>query len=77
MLWLALAAQKFGKRPSELAEIPCPNAALDFDLACAYRLEIHETECRKAQAQFIAYEVSKLFGEAEGTQQEEQAAEVW
>jgi hypothetical protein len=37
-------------------------AALDFDLACAFRLEIYEGKCREAQAKLIAYEVGKLFG---------------
>jgi hypothetical protein len=37
-------------------------AALDFDLACALRLEMYEGKCRQEQAQLIAYEVSKLFG---------------
>lgn len=64
-------------RPSELAEIPCPNAALDFDLACAFRLEIYETERRKAQAKFIAYEVSKLFGDGSSEGSSDTSAEVW
>jgi hypothetical protein len=35
---LALAAQKFGSRPSELAGLRDPVLALDFDLAAAARL---------------------------------------
>lgn len=38
-------------------------AALDFDLACAFRLEIYENECRKAEAKLVAYEVGKLFSD--------------
>ncbi len=36
-------------------------AALDFDLACAYRLDLYDGECRKAQAVLIAAEVLKGF----------------
>ena len=37
-LFLAVAAQKFGCRPSELAGLRDPVLALDFDLAAAARL---------------------------------------
>lgn len=39
---------------------------LQFNLACAFRLEIYEGECRKTQPKLIAYEVSKMFGSSEG-----------
>jgi hypothetical protein len=35
---------------------------LDFDFACAYRLDLYERDARKQQAQMIAMEVSRLFG---------------
>ena len=41
-LLLALAAQKFGCRPSSMAVIRDPVLALDFDLAAAARLLIAE-----------------------------------
>jgi len=37
-LLLAMAAQKFGARPSELVGLGDPVLALDFDLAAAARL---------------------------------------
>ena len=40
-------------------------AKLSFDLTCAYRLVLHDNECRKGQAKLIAYEVSKLFADGE------------
>ena len=40
-------------------------AALDFDLTCAFRLEIHDRQCREAQAKLIAIEVSKIFSKPE------------
>jgi hypothetical protein len=63
VLWLALTAKLAGQRPSELADIRDDIAALDFDLACAFRHEIYETEKAKTLAKLIAYEVSKLFGD--------------
>jgi len=41
-LLLAMAAQKFGSRPSSLAVIRDPVLALDFDLAAAARLLMAE-----------------------------------
>lgn len=40
-------------------------ACLDFNLACATRLEIYDGQLREHQAKLIAYEVSKLFGGAD------------
>ncbi len=34
-------------------------AALDFDLACAYRLELYDKQCRKEQAKQIIIELSE------------------
>ena len=45
-----------------MAGIEDEMAKLDFDLACAFRLILHDNECREGQAKLIAYEVSKLFG---------------
>jgi hypothetical protein len=59
VLWLALAGRSSGTRPSQLAEIDDPIAALDFDLACAFRLEIYDADCRKAQAKLNVIEISK------------------
>lgn len=71
-----MAAKLGGARPSELAGIICPNAALDFDIACAYRLEIYDAEVRhegmKALSKLTAYEVSKIF-----SSEEEAATETW
>lgn len=59
---------------------------LDFNLACAFRLELHETEKMKTQAKLIAYEVSKMFGSGEsddesvspnGDPYADAATEVW
>jgi hypothetical protein len=43
-----------------LAGIKDEMAALDFDLACAFRLEIYDNKCRHDQAKLIAYEVGKM-----------------
>ena len=79
MLWLALTAAKFGKLPSELADIQDDIAALDFNLACGYRLELHEMEKAKTNAKLIAYEVSKLFGDGSDDDGDidTSGAEVW
>lgn len=66
MLWLSLTAKLAGQPPSKLAGIKDEMAALDFDLACAFRLEIYEGERMKANARLIAYEVSKIFGDSGG-----------
>lgn len=89
MLFLALTAKLAGQRPSELAGIEKffdkdDAGVLDFNLACAYRLELHENERMKTQAKLIAYEVSKLFGDGGGDDSEnvsdpysDSATEVW
>ena len=78
-LWLALAGRNSGTRPSDLAGITCENAALDFDITCAFRLELHDAEVRKTQAKLIAYEVSKIFGDGSETTDdvEDGDVEVW
>jgi hypothetical protein len=43
-LLLAMAAERFGSRPSRLAGLDDPVLALDFDLAAAARLLQHERE---------------------------------
>jgi hypothetical protein len=48
-----------------LAGISDENAALDFDLACTVRLNAYHMERDENRAKLIAYEVSKLFGDAE------------
>lgn len=48
-----------------MAGIRCPNAALDFDLACTIRLQQYDLEAVETQAKRIAYEVSKIFGSGE------------
>ena len=54
MLWVALTAQAFGKRPSELLELKEPwGTRLDFDFACAYRLDLYERDKRKQLAKMI------------------------
>ena len=65
VLWLSLTAKLAGQRPSDLAGIKDEIAALDFDLACSFRLEIYEGEKMKTTAKLIAYEVSKIFGDGE------------
>jgi hypothetical protein len=50
-----------GTRPSLLAGVDDEMAALDFDLACAVRLDIYDGEARKASAILIAQEVAKVF----------------
>jgi hypothetical protein len=60
-LWLAQAARMSGTRPSLLAGVDDEMAALDFDLACAVRLDIYDGEARKATAILIAQEVAKVF----------------
>ena len=86
-LWLSLAARNSGSRPSDLAGIDDDIAALDFDLACAFRLEIYDNDKLKTQAKRIAYEVSKIFGDgsedddgdeaASSDRFKESKAEVW
>jgi hypothetical protein len=46
MLWLALTARNGGARASSLLDIADKLTALDFDLACALRLQIFENERR-------------------------------
>lgn len=55
-------------------------AALDFDLACSYRVLLHEMEMQKGMAKLIAYEVSKIFGDGssgDGDVIDTSGAEVW
>ena len=55
-------------------------AALDFDLACSYRVLLHEMEMQKGMAKLIAYEVSKIFGDGSGSEPatfDTSGAEVW
>ncbi len=56
-------------------------AALDFDLACSYRVLLHELEMQKGMAKLIAYEVSKIFGDGpsggDGDVIDTSGAEVW
>lgn len=47
---LAIAAQKFGSRPSAMALIRDPVLALDFDLAAAARLLLAEREAPSPDA---------------------------
>ncbi len=79
MLWLSLTAKLAGQRPSELAGIADEMAALDFDLACAFRMEIYEGETRKTEAKLIAYEVSKIFGDGSSGDNSEDfsEAQIW
>ena len=63
-MWLALTGRNSGTRPSELAGIPCENAALDFDLTCSFRLQLYDAETMKTNAKLIAYECSKIFSES-------------
>ena len=73
-----MAARNGGKLASELAGIECPNAALDFDLACTIRLNAYDLEVDQTRAKLIAYEVSKIFGSGEGGEVAADAgAEVW
>ena len=43
-----------------MAQVTDEMAALDFDLACAFRLEIYEGEKATKMAQLIAIELSKV-----------------
>lgn len=62
-----MAARNGGKLASELAGINDENAALDFDLACTIRLNAYEMERDQMRAKLTAYEVSKLFGDGESS----------
>ena len=78
MLWISLTARLAGQRPSELAGITNDIAALDFDLACSFRLELYDIEKDKTRAKLIAYEVSKMFGDSSGEGDvDTSGAEVW
>jgi hypothetical protein len=49
-----------GLRPSELLELKEPfGARLDFDFACAYRLDLYERDKRKQLARMIGIEIGK------------------
>ena len=55
-----------GTRPSKLAGISDEIAALDFDLAHSFRLEIYDTKRAENLAKLIAIEVGKMLsGKAE------------
>lgn len=60
-----MAARDGGVRSSEMAGIQDETAALDFDLACAIRLNQYSIERDELRAKLIAYEVSKLFGSSD------------
>jgi hypothetical protein len=49
-VFLAVAAQKFGCRPSELVRLRDPVLALDFDLAAAARLLAAERHAANSAA---------------------------
>lgn len=71
-----MAARNGGTRASNLVEIADKDAALDFDLACAIRLNQHDIERDEVLAKRIAYEVSKIFGDGE-TDAADEGAEIW
>ena len=63
-LWLAVAARNAGQTSSKLAGLEDELGedsmiCLDFNLACAFRLEIYEKETRRDLAQLIALEIQK------------------
>lgn len=66
MLWLALAGEKFGARPSKLAGIEDEVAALDFDLACVYRLAIYDNQQDLKRAKMFALENGKMLAGKSG-----------
>jgi hypothetical protein len=47
MLGLALIAKNASRRPSEILKTQDELLALDFDMACAYRLQVFDNERRK------------------------------
>lgn len=67
VLWLSLTAKLAGQRPSELAGINDEIAALDFDLACSFRLEIYEDQKLETLAKRIAREVWSSGGESQSS----------
>ncbi len=83
MLWLALAARNAATRPSEMAGLDEIHGAespvcLDFDLACALRLQIYDREMRIDSARLIAEEVGKAFAGTSGeTSAGAQQQETW
>jgi hypothetical protein len=52
-----------------MAGLTCPNASLEFDLACTVRLSKFDAERDERLARLIAYEVSKMFGD--GSEQDD------
>ncbi|HEX8370662.1 MAG TPA: hypothetical protein VF604_19105 [Pyrinomonadaceae bacterium] len=46
MLALALVAKNASRRPSEILNIDDELLALDFDMACSYRLQVFDNERR-------------------------------
>lgn len=65
---MALTAQAFGKRPSELLELKETFAIrLDFDFACTYRLDLYERDKRRQQAKLIGraigYQLDRRFSD--------------
>ena len=58
---LAMAAEKFGCRPSQMVGLRDPVLALDFDLAAAARLM--DSERAAAQAMTEGYEGSAFAGQ--------------
>ena len=49
-----------------MAGIADEMAALEFDLACAARLQFYDADVLKTQAKRIAYEVAKLWSGSTG-----------
>lgn len=66
MLWIALSGRDSGMRCSQLIGITAETAALDFDLACSYRLLAFENKREfarlKAFKQMMKEAVGELFG---------------
>jgi hypothetical protein len=54
MLALALVAKNASKRPSEILNISDELLALDFDMACSYRLQVFDNERRKDEFKALA-----------------------
>ncbi len=65
---VALAARNFGKLPSELLEIDEAVTALDFDLACSYRLQVYDNERE--------YDRFKALGVMLGGKSEDEGGEI-
>lgn len=65
-MWLALVERNTKKPITEWLKVEDEAAALDFEMAIAFRLLVFDNECAEAQAKRIATEVSKaLIGDGE------------